>query len=220
MSIAASRTGADRMDRHYRFQRWIYDATRTYFLIGRNTLIRSLAPPHGGKVLEIGCGTAWNLARLAGAYPDARLFGVDVSEAMLETARRSLARKRLQGHVVLRQGCATSFAPERLFGIEAFERIVFSYALSMIPAWERALDHAASMLAKGGELHIVDFGQCDRLPQATKGMLFAFLQHYSVTPQSGLRAYAEMLAAKHGLVCEFRSLHRGYTEYAVLSRPK
>ena len=49
---------AERMDHHYRFQRYVYDATRTYYLIGRQHLIRELKPQPGQCVLEIGCGTA------------------------------------------------------------------------------------------------------------------------------------------------------------------
>lgn len=47
------------MDRTYRHQRRIYDATRAYFLLGRDHLIAQLAPPEGGRVLEIACGTVW-----------------------------------------------------------------------------------------------------------------------------------------------------------------
>ncbi|MEO0441817.1 MAG: SAM-dependent methyltransferase, partial [Pseudomonadota bacterium] len=49
------------MDRVYRSQSGLYDVTRKYYLLGRDQLIRDLAPPPGGRVLEIGCGTARNL---------------------------------------------------------------------------------------------------------------------------------------------------------------
>ncbi len=65
MTTTAPASDAERMDRHYRFQRYIYDATRTHYLLGRRHLIRQLAPPPRGTVLEIGCGTAWNLVRAA-----------------------------------------------------------------------------------------------------------------------------------------------------------
>jgi S-adenosylmethionine-diacylgycerolhomoserine-N-methlytransferase len=74
------------MDRNYRFQRHIYDATRKYYLLGRDPLISGLAVPQGAAVLEIGCGTGRNLLQVAHRYPDARLFGLDISAAMLEKA--------------------------------------------------------------------------------------------------------------------------------------
>lgn len=208
-----------RMDRHYRFQRHIYDSTRTHYLLGRRHLIRELSPPDRGTVLEIGCGTAWNLVRAAKRYPKARFFGLDVSNAMLATARTSLVRHGLDERVVLRQGDATHFDSGRIFGQATFDRVFVSYALSMIPDWERALDLAAACVAPGGALHIVDFGSCDGLPRAFKTMFFKFLAHYTVTPRAHFEEKVRSAAARHGLEGTVTRLHRGYTDYAVLKRP-
>lgn len=209
---------AVRMDRHYRYQRFIYDATRTHYLIGRKRLIDELRPSPGQRVLEIGCGTAWNLSTLAQRYPEAMLYGIDVSSAMLDTARASLERKGLSEHITLAQGDATCFDPEKAFARSDFDRVFFSYALSMIPGWLDALDHAARMIAPGGELHIVDFGQCGRLPKIFKTALFAFLDHYTVTPRENLAECAQACALRHGLATDFRRIHRGYTDYCILRR--
>ena len=85
------------MDSVYRTQRHFYDLTRKYYLLGRDALIADLAPPAGGSVLEIGCGTGRNLAAVGKAWPEAQLFGIDISEAMLETARASLAKAGVAG---------------------------------------------------------------------------------------------------------------------------
>lgn len=208
-----------RMDRHYRWQRHIYDSTRTHYLIGRRHLIRNLSPEKDQTVLEIGCGTAWNLIRAAKRYPEARFLGLDVSNAMLATARASLVRHGLDHRVTLRQGDATNFDAESTFKCTSFDRIFISYALSMIPQWEKALDHAASLLSPKGELHIVDFGQCDQLPGAFKSAFFAFLAHYTVKPRADFEAKVQDAAARHGLTASVTRLHRGYTDYAVLRRP-
>ena len=71
------------MDRIYRHQRHVYDLTRRYYLFGRDRLLRELQPPPGGRVLEIGCGTARNLLAAHDLYPTARLFGIDISREML-----------------------------------------------------------------------------------------------------------------------------------------
>ena len=78
---------AQHMDAIYRYQRYVYDATRKFYLLGRDRLIDELAPPPGGRVLEIACGTGRNLINAARRYPDARFFGFDISAAMLDTAR-------------------------------------------------------------------------------------------------------------------------------------
>lgn len=216
--MQAFASDAERMDRHYRFQRHIYDKTRTHYLIGRKYLIRQISPPAGGTVLEIGCGTAWNLIRIAKRYPQSRVFGVDVSNGMLKTAAASLARHGLSERVSLRQGDATNFDPNTTFEQPLFDRVIFSYALSMIPRWQDALYHSASFVAPGGEIHIVDFGQCERLPATFKRGLFAFLKHYTVVPRADLERVVADVAARNGLSCSITRLHRGYTDYAVLKR--
>ena len=164
--MQAAATAAEKMDAIYSRQRFIYDATRRYYLLGRDRLIGSLKPPLGGAVLEIGCGTARNLIRAAKRYPDARFYGIDISEAMLKSARTSVARAGLRSRVALGQGDATAFEPAALFGRDAFDRIYISYSLSMIPPWQDALRHAMALLAPRGQLHIVDFGDFAALPGA------------------------------------------------------
>ena len=104
------------MDGVYRYQRHIYDLTRKYYLLGRDGLIADLNPPAGGAVLEIGCGTGRNLIAVGKAWPKARLYGVDISEAMLDTARASVARAGMADRVTLAQGDACGFDPQALFG--------------------------------------------------------------------------------------------------------
>lgn len=216
---ATQLSDAERMDRHYRYQRFIYDLTRTHYLIGRKHLIADLAPKPGETVLEIGCGTAWNLVRTAKRYPQSRIYGIDVSNAMLDTARAAIKRHGLAGRIEVAQADATNFSAGDVFGFARFDRVFFSYALSMIPGWQMALDVGASHVASGGSLHIVDFGQCQRLPTSFKAALFAFLDHYTVTPRADLETICRQACDHHQLSLSFERLHRGYTDYAVLARP-
>jgi S-adenosylmethionine-diacylgycerolhomoserine-N-methlytransferase len=218
MSHARNASDAERMDRHYRYQRYLYDSTRTHYLIGRQHLIGDLKASPGQSVLEIGCGTAWNLIRVARLYPRVACYGIDVSNEMLATASAAVWRNGLSQRISLGQGDAISFNPHSRFDRGEFDRVFFSYALSMIPRWQDAFAHAAGMIAPGGSLVIVDFGQCGALPGFFKTALFAFLRHYSVTPRADLDVAIRRVAAERGLAIEVRQLHRGYTDYAVLTR--
>ena len=216
----ASASAADRMDAIYCGQRHIYDLTRKYYLLGRDGMIAQLAPPADGTMLEIGCGTGRNLVAAARIWPHASLHGFDISAAMLETAGAALRRTGLSGLVLLAQGDATGFNPQSLFGVPAFDRIFLSYTLSMIPGWRAAIAAAVGAIAPGGAVHIVDFGQQERLPQWWRAVLFAWLARFSVTPRATLRATLVEIAQEEGLLLDFTPLYRGYAWRAVLRRPK
>ena len=206
------------MDAIYRTQRHFYDLTRKYYLLGRDRLIRHLSPPPGGSVLEIGCGTGRNLIVAARAWPDARFYGIDISEAMLETARAKVAKAGLTDKITLAQGDATAFDAQALFGIAAFDRVFQSYTLSMIPDWQGAIREAAAKLGPGGRLDIVDFGQQNGLPTIWRKLLFAWLARFDVSPRADLRSVVESVAQSRGLEVDFLSLRLGYAWTARLSR--
>jgi S-adenosylmethionine-diacylgycerolhomoserine-N-methlytransferase len=209
---------AVRMDRQYRWQRHIYDVTRLPYLLGRDKLITQLRPPSGAHVLEIGCGTGRNLIRVARAYRDVECYGVDVSNAMLETARRSIKSAGLEHRIRLAQADAETLDPQRLFGRPAFDRIMISYALSMIPPWRRVLAHATTLLAPNGTLGVVDFGDQAGLPAWFRALLFRWLEWFHVTARTDLEREVGELAKLADLGLRFRKLYRGYAFLALLER--
>ena len=166
-------------------------------------------------MLEIGCGTGRNLIKLARAYPEARLFGLDVSREMLASASAASARAGLSARVALGQGDATAFDPGALFGRAKFERVMISYALSMIPPWRDALERALDVLAPGGSLHLVDFGPGAGLPGPFRAGLRRWLAAFDVTPRDDLGAALQALAAERGLRCEIETRFCGYAVLAV-----
>ena len=206
------------MDAIYARQRYVYDATRKYYLLGRDDLIADLQPPSGGSVLEIACGTGRNLVAIARRYPDARCHGLDISSAMLATARSSIARAGLAARVSLAEADAARFDPAALFGRDSFDRVVISYALSMIPAWREALHHVAGLLAPGGSLHVVDFGDGRGLPGIFNAALGAWLARFHVTPRRDLPAAVSEAAEALGLAAESRPLFRSYAVTSTLKR--
>jgi S-adenosylmethionine-diacylgycerolhomoserine-N-methlytransferase len=210
---------AQHMDRIYRFQRFIYNASRKYYLLGRDRVLDELSPPRGGTVLEVGCGTGRNLVLTSRLYPEARLFGFDISAEMLRTAAASLAKEGIAGRTRLAEGDATDFDPMKLFGCARFDRVFISYALSMIPGWERAIGEALGCLAPGGSLHVVDFGSQERLPGWFKALLRTWLAKFHVAPRDTLRTELQRQARAAGMSVEFSPLSRGYAVHAVVRRP-
>ncbi|HEY8246159.1 MAG TPA: class I SAM-dependent methyltransferase [Hyphomicrobium sp.] len=210
-------SAAQHMDAIYRYQRYVYDLTRKFYLLGRDRLIDELAPPRAGRVLEIACGTGRNLIGAARHYPEARFYGFDISEAMLDTARAQVRKAGLEQRIRIAAGDATDFSAERLFGVAAFDRIFISYALSMIPPWRPALQHALGALAPGGRLLIVDFGTQSRLPRWFKRTLRGWLAQFSVEPRDALAVELARIAAMPGFSVRHTQLYRGYAVYAVIT---
>jgi S-adenosylmethionine-diacylgycerolhomoserine-N-methlytransferase len=206
------------MDAVYRRQRHIYDITRKFYLLGRDRLVADLALSPGDAVLEIGCGTGRNLILAARRYPQARLYGIDISEAMLETARANIAKAGLAGQITLARADAAAFSPEALFGLPAFDRVFISYAVSMIPAWEAALAAGFSGLGPAGSLHVVDFGQQEDLPASARRWLQAWLRRFHVSPRAELGAVLATLATRQGARLEEQRLYRGYAWLFALRR--
>lgn len=198
------------MDQVYRRQRIIYDATRKYYLLGRDYTLRRLQPGPDAHILEIACGTGRNLDQIDMRYPGRVLYGLDISSEMLISARAKLGKRAL-----LAQGDACCFDPVDLFGRATFDRIVMSYCLSMIPGWSEAIVKAVSHLAPGGELHIVDFGDQSKLPRWFQERLRDWLNRFHVTPRDEL---ARMLNEVPGVQADHHPLFNTYAQYARLRK--
>ncbi|MCB9274748.1 MAG: class I SAM-dependent methyltransferase [Lewinellaceae bacterium] len=143
------------MQRYYILQSRIYDATRWSFLFGRRQLICAL--PFGReakiKVLEIGCGTGYNLRNMARCFPKATFTGLDVSEHMLKKARRNTAAFSERVELISRP---YTLGETQFLG--RMDAIVFSYSLSMInPQWQELLQQAQADLKPGGLIAVADF---------------------------------------------------------------
>lgn len=142
---AAARLGA-----FYGPQAEQYDRFRERLLHGRAELIAALDLPHGARVLELGGGTGRNLE----FFPRPRRLDlhfevVDLCAPLLDVARQR-TRDWPQVRITLADAC--TYRPE-----QPVDCVYFSYSLSMIPDWRRALDNAVAALRPGGTLAVVDF---------------------------------------------------------------
>lgn len=211
-----TRSAAEAMDGMYRYQRYIYDATRRYFLFGRDEMLARLKPPRGGTVLEIGCGTGRNLVHACRKYPEARFYGVDVSREMLISAEVAVGRLGVQNRVQLAHADATRLSLRDTFSINNVDRIFLSYVLSMIPDWPQVIDRALAALAPHGQLHIVDFGAMQSMPAPARLALQAWLAHFGVDPRVCLRTVGERAAARHLRQLTHYEGRLGYAAHAII----
>ncbi len=145
-------------------------------------------------------------------------YGLDVSRDMLDTAAALDCARGARAAIVVAQADATAFDPEALFGRAQFERVMISYALSMIPPWREALARALDVVAPGGSLHLVDFGDCAGWPATFKAALRRWLAAFDVTPRDDLGETLAALAAARGLSSTTEGWRGGYATLAAARR--
>ncbi len=210
---------AKRMNQMYRYTRHVYNATRRYYLLGRDRLISQMAAREEGAVLEVGCGTARNLIALHRKAPHLALFGLDAASVMLQTAQRAVDRAGCGDRIRLAQGLAQALDPASAFGRSApFDAVFFSYALSMIPDWEGALDTALAHLKPGGRLYLVDFWDQADLPRWVAAGLQRWLALFGVHHRPELHAHLHERARRGKASLTIEPVARRYAYRAVLER--
>lgn len=203
---------AQKMDQQYRYQRYVYDWSRKYYLLGREQMLREIKLSGQQNLLEVGCGTGSNLYKLAYCHPVVKLYGLDASELMLESARANPRYQRFR-NIRFQQGIAQDFSGQQFNEPRGFDHILMSYTLSMIPDWEPAIDNALHNLKPGGWLHIVDFSDQSAMPGWFRHLLLQWLNWFNVHPNPELPAYMRSIADKTGCDLQIRHI---VGRYAVI----
>lgn len=206
------------MDRMYRLQRYFYDATRKYYLLGRDQLLKVMDVQPGERVIEIGCGTARNLIILSNRHPHTNLYGLDASAAMLETAQSKIDAAGAK-NITLKTALADDFSFDKTFGLtEQFDKIFFSYSISMIPPWRESIENALANLKPGGQLYIVDFYDQAELPVAFQKLLKWWLKKFHVQFWGDLMPFLNQFQRSHSMDVKITPLFRRYSFIARVGK--
>lgn len=153
LSPVRGRTHAERLESFYRGQAGQYDDFRRRLLKGREALYQSLSPADGDVWVDMGGGTGANLEFIADKVPSLKnVYLVDLSPSLLQIARER-SRARHWTNIKCVEEDVTRFVPEEGFA----DIVTFSYSLTMIPDWFRAIDQARRILKPGGRIGVVDF---------------------------------------------------------------
>jgi len=127
---------AERYDRAEAWERRLFGADA-----------RAIVQQAHGEVLEIAVGTGRNLALYRGG---AKVTGIELSDAMLERARRRATEIGLDATLV--QGDAQDLP----FADASFDTVVCTFSLCTIPDERKALAEARRVLRPGGALLLVE----------------------------------------------------------------
>src|SRR6266566_6374333 len=148
----------------------------------------------GGRVLEVGIGTGISLPQYAS---NTRIFGTDISEAMLRKAKARVAELRLKNV----ESLAVMDAEKLEFPDSSFDVVMAQYVVTAVPNPEAALDEFARVLRPGGELILLSRVSADagmrrfveqRLQPVVRPLGFR-------TAEFAWSRYAQWLAGAHGM---------------------
>lgn len=169
--LTAGRVNAhgDKMSSFYATQAKGYDAVRENMLVSRPEMMSAFGPIKQGHTwLDIGGGTGRNLHYLRAQLNHFNtIIVLDICPELLEigqdSARKSFTRDQCDK---IRWVCLDINDPNvkaELANISGnnvergYDTITFSYSLSMIPEWQKALYSAKSLLSDEGRVLVADF---------------------------------------------------------------
>ncbi|MFV0389475.1 MAG: class I SAM-dependent methyltransferase [Pyrinomonadaceae bacterium] len=181
------------MERMYRPQKYFYDLTRKYYLLGRDQLLDKMQISGEDSVLEVGCGTGRNLVIAARRYPNASFYGIDASDAMLESSFKKIKKFTIK-NVMVKKALADDYSFAKTFYLaQKFDVIYFSFSISMIENWQAAIKNAIRNLKSGGIIYFVDFFDQRHLSPSFRKLLTIWLGAFHVKYPSGFEAFLSEL---------------------------
>jgi demethylmenaquinone methyltransferase/2-methoxy-6-polyprenyl-1,4-benzoquinol methylase len=150
----------------YRKRAMRYDlAVWTYGLIGmrerqyRRDAVSALSLSPGDSVLDLGCGTGLNFELLQRAVkPQGSIIGVDVTDAMLDVARRRVAAAGWRNIELVEADVKDYAFPSGLAGV------LSTFAMSLVPEFDEVIRRGAGALRAGGRMALFDIKNPESWP--------------------------------------------------------
>lgn len=150
----------------YRTRAASYDlSANLYYVIGfreakyRRMAAAALQLKPGDTAVEIGCGTGLNFSYVLQAIgPTGRLVGVDLTDAMLVKAESRRQRHEWANVQLVASDAAAFVFPSKVNGIFS------TFALTLVPEYERIIERASQALVAGGRLVVLDLKRPERWP--------------------------------------------------------
>jgi phosphatidylethanolamine/phosphatidyl-N-methylethanolamine N-methyltransferase len=150
------------------YARWVlvYDAVcGPFFERGRHTAAQA-ARRVGGRILEIGVGTGLSFDDYGA---DNHIVGIDISQPMIEKARKRLSSGRYP-HV---EDLRVMDAHELAFADASFDCVVAQFVITLVAEPERVLSESARVVKPGGEIILVNHFYSERGVSAAIERAFA-----------------------------------------------
>ncbi len=156
-----ARSTYDRMSRWYDLLAGSFEGKH------RDAGVRKLNPSEGDVVLEVGFGTGHSILALAEAVgASGKVYGIDLSQGMLDVTRSRVEKAGLTERVVLECGDASQLPFDASFFDSAF--MSFTLELFDTPEIPVVLSECRRVLRTDGRICIVAMSKTDKLNASTR----------------------------------------------------
>lgn len=194
----------------YRKRAKLYDfSANAYYLLGfreftyRKIGVKALNLKKGDTVVEIGCGTGLNFNLLRKQVgPDGKIIGVDMTPEMLEEAGKRVRRNNWQNVTLVQSDAALYKFPEYIDGV------ISTFAITLIPEYDRVIQKGAAALSPDARFVIVDFKKPDKWPMWMINFFVILTRPFGVSLDIADRHPWESVA-RYMTTVEFRELYFG-----------
>ena len=107
-------------------------------------LVSRMNLPEQAHIMDVGCGTGASCRQIAKAVPGCKVWGLDISPAMIEKAR---TYTRESDRVIYVEGDAAKLAD--YFDL-SFDAIIYSASIFLVPDYQESLRQARDLLRNRG----------------------------------------------------------------------
>ena len=141
-----------------------YDFLNHFLSLGidkvwRRKAISMLKPLHPKLILDVATGTGDFAIQALSLNPD-RIFGIDISEGMLEMGRNKLKDRNLSSKIELLQGDSENIPFEE----NKFDAVTVAFGVRNFENLEKGLREIFRVLKPGGKLIVLEFSRPKAFP--------------------------------------------------------
>lgn len=173
----------DELRELYRNRARNYDLTANlYYLIGfrevayRKRAVDTLGLRHGDTVVDLCCGTGLNFPFLLEQVgPQGKVVGVDMTDKMLDGARRRVEQNGWRNVKLVQSDAAEFSFPEGLSGV------ISTFALTLVPEFDNVILDGCRALKSGGRWTVLDFKMPSRWTAVLAPLMILLTRPFGVT---------------------------------------
>lgn len=123
-----------------------FETKHEFFQMLTERILANMKLPQRADILDVGCGTGASCRAILRALPLARVWGLDISRAMLEKAKQHLGDEE---RLILVEGDAARLTE---YFTQPFDAVIYAASIFLIPDYRESLRQSWGLLQEGGSV--------------------------------------------------------------------